>query len=58
MDVHLALRALVPVVTPQSTAIAIRMLDRMQQFQQCSRHWSARPKVLPSASCYVFETCL
>jgi hypothetical protein len=45
VSVHLALRALVPVVTPQAAAIAIRMLDRSQQFQQFSRHWSARPKV-------------
>ena len=58
VDVHMALRALVPVVTAQSAAIAIRMLDRMQQFQQYAGHWSARPKVPPARSMLSPACCL
>ncbi len=39
------LRAFVPVLNAQSAAVAIRMLERLQQFEEYERFWRVRPQV-------------
>ena len=50
VDVDVNLRAFVPHLTPQSVAVAFRMLDRAQQYSQYSPYWQSRPSVPVSRS--------
>ena len=45
VEVDVLLRAFVPVLSAQSAAVAIRMLERLQQFEQYERFWRVRPQV-------------
>ena len=50
VDIEVKLRAFVPDLSPQSVAVAVRMLDRTQQYSQYSPYWQVRPKVGVSRS--------
>lgn len=45
VDINVKLRAFVPTFTPQSVAVAARMLDRTQQYVQYAPYWQVRPQV-------------
>ncbi|BDA48871.1 hypothetical protein COCOBI_12-5540 [Coccomyxa sp. Obi] len=46
VEVDVLLRAFVPVLSAQSAAVAIRMLERLQQFEEYERFWRVRPQKL------------
>ena len=50
VDIEVKLRAFVPDLSPQSVAVAVRMLDRTQQYSQYSPYWQVRPEVGVSRS--------
>lgn len=50
VEVDVLLRAFVPVLSAQSAAVAIRMLERLQQFEEYERFWRVRPQVRQPSS--------
>lgn len=44
MVLTVSLRAFVPHLTPQSLAVAFRMLDRAQLYSQYAVYWQSRPQ--------------
>lgn len=47
VEARLDLRALVPAISADAAAVALRMLERGQLLQQYACHWSVRPKARP-----------
>lgn len=49
LKVDIQLKAVVPTLSPESSAVVLRMLDRYQSYSQFSPYWMVRP--LTSVSC-------
>ena len=45
VEVSISLRALVPNLSAASAAIAIRMAERWNRYEQYSSYWQVRPRV-------------
>ncbi len=45
VEVSISLRALVPNLSAASAAIAIRMAERWNRYEQYSPYWQVRPRV-------------
>ncbi|KAK9815754.1 hypothetical protein WJX72_009012 [[Myrmecia] bisecta] len=50
LDVEVQLRALVPTWDAASVVTAIRMLDRLQTYQQYAPYWQSRPQIAVSVN--------
>lgn len=57
ITVSLSIRALVPDWDAAAVAVAMRMVDRLQVYEQYVTYWQARPQVCaPSSSCCILSS--